>query len=201
MMKAPSAKRIIGAAMMIIGGVPLFFIILILLLYSFCLAPTIVHYCVLAVIMAVLALSLREISRRAQLVVIGIALVLSCWWGITAWNDRNQLGKYGVSYNITCGEHAEYQTVWFYWDRNGKRIDGPTVNGEELYIQFKNVEHKKVPEIVVRSETHEDRRVTLKLNFNDSTKPEFELVGAPGLQIEYCVPWGDYYDAHETTKE
>ena len=185
--------------MIILGGVPLLIIVLVFFLILFCLAPTIIQYCLIALLTAAGATYLRKLSRRVLFVVPGVGLVLSSCLGIAAWNDRNQLSKYGVSYDITCGEHAEFQTVWFHWDRNGKRIDGPMIQGDELYVKFRYVEHDNVPQIVVRSKTYKERSVILKLNFTDASKPGFELVGDPGMHTEYCAPWIDFY--RETEKD
>ena len=45
--------------------------------------------------------------------------------------------------------------------------------------------------------TYKEQSVTLRLNFNDPSKPEFELIEDHGMRMEYCVPWGDFYEEKE----
>ncbi len=114
------------------------------------------------------------------------------------WEPRNPLAKYGVSYEKTWGEHEEYQTIQFTWIRDGKKFDGPSVTGDDLYVRFPPVNGADVPEIVVRSDTYKDQFVIFKLNFTDSTKPEFELVQCYMLDVQYTVPWFYYYADSDT---
>jgi hypothetical protein len=85
-------------------------------------------------------------------------------------------------------------------DRSGKRIEGPSIADDDLYVRFKQYEHEKLPEIVVRSDVYESDIVRLRLNLSDKSKPEFELVEDRGMGVVYLPPWQDYYERDATYK-
>ena len=123
------------------------------------------------------------------------------WWTSLLWHNRNPLAKYGVSYEKTYGEHESYQTIYFYWQRNGKRVMGPVVNGDDLYLQFQHVASEEVPEIIVRSHDYGSNVAVFKLNFSDSQKPEFEMIQNHMMGVAYPKPWDDYYYTDPNTFE
>lgn len=112
-------------------------------------------------------------------------------WGIDLWVNRNLLKQYGVVYEKSYGEHESFQEIQFYWNRGGKRIIGPKISGDDLYVRFKYVAHDEVPEIVVLSRDYTKRYVILKLNFKDPSKSEFEIVENQMMGVHY-PPLGYY---------
>jgi len=131
-------------------------------------------------------------------IAVGAALL---WWAISSWEDRNLLKGYGVFYNKSFGEHESLQELQFYWDRNGKRIEGPIVTGDDLYVRFISVAGEGVPEIIVQSDDDESAVVVFKLNFTDANKPDFELIEDQELGVWYLPPWGDYYHRDKESPE
>lgn len=129
--------------------------------------------------------------RFAQILLIGLSVAIFLSLAVSIWQSRNPLRKYGVSYEKTSGDHAEYQHLWFYLDRQGKRTDVVTVIGEELQVEFKN--SGDVPDIIVRSETNKSSFVLLRLNTSDQTKPPIELIENHNLGVHYTPPWERYY--------
>jgi hypothetical protein len=130
------------------------------------------------------------------------SVIVVLLFGTIYWWAYNPLAKYGVTYTINSGEHAEYQWVNFYLDRDGKRINGPEIHDDDLSVSFKQVDGDNVPEIVVQSDTYRSHSATLKLNLSDRSKPEFELVECHDMKVEYMDPWWSYYkedpETHET---
>ena len=134
---------------------------------------------------------MRRIFRVLRWVLI-CAGVFAYYLGIF-WHTYEPLKKYGVSYAIVSGEHAEYQHLDLSWERNHTRIDGPSITGDDLYVVYKHVDHEEAPEMVVRSRTYKSYFAIFKLNFTDSSKPGFELIANQMMGVEYPPPWGDYY--------
>jgi hypothetical protein len=123
------------------------------------------------------------------------------WWVLSLLEPPHLVAKYGVTYEKTWGEHEEYQTIWFHWNRHGKKIDGPMLTGDDLYVSFLTVNGTDVPEIVVKSETDKSISAIFKLNFSDGKKPEFELVQNHRFNVRYPPPWSDYYETSEDETE
>jgi len=122
-------------------------------------------------------------------------------WAIASWKSYESLGKYGISYKITSGEHEEFQTLQFFWKRNQNTVDGPLITRDDLYVDLKYIDNVNAPEIVVRSETLKGDFAIFRLNFEDKTKPEFELIENHMMGIEYTPPWSYYYTRDPNTEE
>jgi len=107
--------------------------------------------------------------------------------------------KYGVRYEISYGEHAEFQRMQFFWKRREALIDGPVIIGDHLRLEFVPVKDDPVSELLVTSDTrHAGSSFALfKLNFDDPTRPAFELVAYRKMRFEYPPPWSDFYESKE----
>lgn len=131
-------------------------------------------------------------------VLFALAVPVLCWVGYV-WLNCNPLNRYGIFYEKTYGEHIAFQHIQFYWNRDGKKIMGPQITGDELYVRFKRFEN--IPQIIVRSKVYKNRMVVLRLNFNDASKPEFELVENNMMGVWYFPPWDGYYKRDPDTQE
>lgn len=118
---------------------------------------------------------------------------LTVYYAGIFWHTYEPLKKYGVTYVIDSGEHEESQDLQFYWERNQRRFEGPRVFGDNLFVTYKHVDHEDVPELVVGSRGHPSDFAVFKLNFTDSSKPPFELVGREMMGVRYAPPWENYY--------
>lgn len=123
---------------------------------------------------------------------LGAAAALALVIYLLVW-QHEPLEKYGVSYSIDFGEHEEYQHMWFHWDRGDRKIKGPCVVGEDLYVEYKYYDDSKYPDIVVRNGLDRFSHATLRLNFDDPSKPDIELLENQGMGVRYTPPWDDYY--------
>ena len=104
----------------------------------------------------------------------------------------NPLSKYGFSYVKTYGEHESFQHIQLYLDKGQKRVTGPEITGDELYVRYEWHDKNDVPDIVVQSSIHMDRFATMRLNLYDAQRPEFEIVDNRMMTISYS-PLGYYW--------
>jgi hypothetical protein len=99
--------------------------------------------------------------------------------------EDNPLAPYGVYYERTYGQFDSFQNIQFFWKKGKKTIKGPLLAGNDLDVEYLRIKPNEAPEIFVVSEDDSTEHATLKLNFNDRSKPEFEIVENHELKIEY----------------
>jgi len=101
-------------------------------------------------------------------------------------NEDNPLAPYGVYYEETHGQDYSFVTLQFFWNKDKRTIEGPVIAGDDLNIKYLRVDSKEVPEIFIVSEDDPTEHAILKLNFDDPSKPEFEIVENHSLKIDYA---------------
>jgi hypothetical protein len=101
-------------------------------------------------------------------------------------NESNPLALYGVYYEKTYGQFDSFQNIQFFWKRDKKIIKGPLIAGDDLDVEYLRADPKEVPEIFIVSKDDSTEHATLKLNFNDPSKPDFEIVENHSLKIDYA---------------
>ena len=89
-------------------------------------------------------------------------------------------------YEETHGQDYSFVTLQFFWNKDKRTIEGPVIAGDDLNIKYLRVDSKEVPEIFIVSEDDPTEHATLKLNFNDPSKPEFEIIENHSLKINYA---------------
>jgi len=129
-----------------------------------------------------------HIRRIFFVVFFGLVIGLAFGWLAYQRKTCNPLVKYGVSYEITYGEHEEYQCFHLIWKRDKEEIDGPLLWGDNLDVKFLYANDDSIPEIIVRSDDEKNDVAIFRLNFNDKSKPEFELIECHGFFAQYPPP-------------
>jgi hypothetical protein len=192
MTKVYPVRKLAGAVMMFVGGVPLAVILVLLLVvpvaFTVDVLPIGAQFMLSALLVAACYWMWRR-SRRVLAVFLAVFGVLFFWSGLEHWVGRNQLADYGVSYE-SDGERESYQATWFYLNRNGERIPCVEIDGD-VSVRFRRVDGEKMPDIVVRGS--ESDYAVLRLNLKDPTKPVFKLLENHKMLIAYAHPWEDFY--------
>jgi hypothetical protein len=131
---------------------------------------------------------------KARFILIGCLAIASSLVTLYYINEqREPLKRYGISYEKDFGEHQEFQFIWFYWNKNGHRIIGPRISGEDLYVGYRYRQNAKIPDIVVQSKSDRLHFVVMRINFVDLAKPEFELLENHMIGVVYQSPWDVFY--------
>jgi hypothetical protein len=125
-----------------------------------------------------------NIPTRSVIITLGIFIAFV---SVTYWllKPRSPLEKYGVFFEKTSGESDSLQDLQFYLKREGARIQGPLIHGDQLYITYQYRNEEEVPDAVVRSNVYIHDFVTVRLNLSDKSKPEFRIPTHEGLTINY----------------
>ncbi|HEY2857111.1 MAG TPA: hypothetical protein VGJ21_01680 [Terracidiphilus sp.] len=126
---------------------------------------------------------------KAALLTMAMAvLALLAWFFYQRWYPW---ARYGVSYEVTHGESDSFDFLDFYIQRDGRRIRGPSVLGDDLEISYRYRQEDAIPDAIIRSHVWPKRHVILRLNMTDRTKPEFVVIEDGGLDLSY-PPLGYY---------
>ena len=123
---------------------------------------------------------------RKTKVTFAVLFGVAAWWYVIwcIFGPTNQLARYGVYFEDVDGYPVSDTFIKCFWKKGDRLITGPRLRATGLYITFKDLDHDGIPEIVARS-SDESYSVTFRLNFADSTKPDFELLerhGSIGIQ-------------------
>ncbi len=121
-----------------------------------------------------------------SLCMVALSGVASYFLLLTPANEDNPLAVYGVYYEETHGQDYSFETIQFFWNKDKRTIEGPVIAGDDLKVRYLRVDSKQVPKIFVVSGDDPTERATLELNFNNPSKPEFEIVENHALKIDYA---------------
>jgi len=131
--------------------------------------------------------------KRRWYLLIALVVIILIRLGLSSSLDNNPLKKYGFSYDMTVGDDGVIRIFNPYLDINGKRIKGPTIDGDFLAVKYREKEPGEPPEIVVYEDDKREKEVyaVLKLNFTDPDNPKFDVIENENLSVYYNYPWED----------
>ena len=131
--------------------------------------------------------------RRNVILGLVLAVILSAVCYYFGRKYYFPISKYGISYEISYGEHQEFQTISFYWDRGGRRIVGPQITGEDIRIRYRYRSISQTPDLLIVSGSSSSEFAVFRINSSESSKPEFQLLENHAMGIVYQAPWESYY--------